>query len=106
MVALLGGVVLGLIGGYLAVKLQRVLLILSTSLLGAFRAIIGLSYFTAKMDWAFYLAKPDQVPALLENNGWMFPSILALAVVGVLAQFELGGPGGGKKEKKTKPRDD
>lgn len=106
MVALLGGAVLGLIGGFLAVKIQRVLLILSTALLGSFRAIIGLSYFTSKMDWAFYLAKPDQVPALLENNGWMFPAILALAVVGVLAQFELGGPGGGKKEKKSKPKDD
>lgn len=108
MVALLGGCVLGVIGGLLAVKLQRVLLILSTALLGSFRAIIGLSYFTSKMDWAFYLAKPDQVPALLENNGWMFPSIMALAVVGVLAQFELGlgGKGAGKKEKKSKPKDD
>lgn len=106
MVALLGGVVLGLVGGFLAVKLQRVLIILSTGLLGAFRTIVALSYFTSRMDWAFYLRKPEQIPALIENNTWMFPSILALAVVGVIAQFELGGTGGAKKEKKSKAKDE
>jgi hypothetical protein len=106
MVALLGGCVLGLVGGFLAVKLQRVLLILSTALLGSFRVIVALSYFTNRMDWAFYLRKPEQVPALLENNGWMLPSILTLAAVGVLAQFELGGSVGKKSEKKAKPKDE
>jgi len=106
MVALLGGVVLGLVGGFLAVKLQRVLIILSTGLLGSFRAIVALSYFTSRMDWAFYLRKPEQIPALIENNTWMFPSILALAVIGVIVQFELGGTGGAKKEKKSKAKDE
>lgn len=106
MVALLGGLVLGLVGGFLAVKLQRVLIILSTGLLGAFRTIVALSYFTHRMDWAYYLRQPAQVSVLLENNTWMFPSILALAVVGVIAQFELGGPGGAKKEKKSPGKDE
>jgi hypothetical protein len=74
--------------------------------LGAFRTIVALSYFTSRMDWAFYLRKPEQIPALLDNNAWMFPSILALAVVGVIAQFELGGTGGAKKEKKSKAKDE
>ncbi len=91
MVALLTGLVLGVIGGFLAVKVQRVLIILSTSLLGAFRAVLALSYFTSQLDWVFYFRQPDQVPALIENNAWMFPAILALAAVGVIAQLELGG---------------
>ncbi len=103
MVALLTGVVLGLIGGFLAVKVQRILIILSTSLLGSFRAILALSYFTSQIDWLFYFRQPDQLPALIDGNGWMFPSILALAVVGVLGQLELGGTKtGGKDREKTK----
>ena len=91
MVAMLTGVVLGIIGGFLAVKVQRILIILSTSLLGSFRAVLALSYFTSQLDWLFYFRQPDQMPALIDNNGWMFPSILALAAVGVVAQLELGG---------------
>lgn len=91
MVAMLTGVVMGVIGGFLAMKVQRVLIILSTSLLGSFRAVLALSYFTSQIDWLFYFRQPDQMPALIDNNGWMFPSILALAAVGVVAQLELGG---------------
>ncbi len=101
MVALLTGLVLGVIGGFLAVKLQRVLIVLSTALLGSFRAVLALSYFTSQLDWLFYFRRPEQMPALIEGNGWMFPSILALAVIGVIAQFELGG-GDGKKKSKDK----
>ncbi len=101
MVALLTGLVLGVIGGFLAVKVQRVLIILSTSLLGAFRAVLALSYFTSQLDWIFYFRQPDQVPALIENNAWMFPAILALAAVGVIAQLELGGA---KEPAKKKPK--
>jgi len=100
MVAMLAGVVLGTVGGFLAVKVQRVLIILSTSLLGAFRAILALSYFTSQIDWLFYFRQPDQMPALIDNNAWLLPSILALAAVGVLAQFELGG---GRESKDKKP---
>ncbi len=103
MVALLTGVVLGIIGGFLAVKVQRVLIILSTSLLGSFRAILALSFFTSQIDWLFYYKQPDQMPALIEGNSWMFPSIIALAAVGVIAQLELGGA---KEPKKSKPKDD
>lgn len=91
MVALLTGAVLGVIGGFLAIKVQRVLIVLSTALLGSFRAVVALSYFTSQLDWIYYLRQPEQLPALIEGNGWMFPSILALAAVGVIAQLELGG---------------
>ena len=97
MVALLSGVVMGVIGGFLAVKLQRVLIMLSTALLGSFRAMLALSYFTSRMDWLYYFQHPDQIPTLIDSNAWMFPSILALAAVGVIAQFELGGAAGKKK---------
>jgi hypothetical protein len=99
MVALLSGCVLGIVGGFLAVKLQRVLIMLSTALLGSFRAMLALAYFTNSIDWLYYFRQPDQMPALIEGNPWMFPAILALAVVGVIAQFELGGSGGKKKSK-------
>jgi len=99
MVALLTGCVLGVIGGFLAVKAQRVLITLSTALLGAFRAVLALAYFTNSIDWLYYVRQPDQLPALIDSNPWMFPSILALAAVGVIAQFELGGTGGKKKSK-------
>ena len=99
MVALLSSAVLGLVGGFLAVKLQRVLIMLSTALVGAFRAILALSFFTSRMDWLYYIQHPNQMPALIDNNAWMFPSILALATVGVFAQFELGGSAAKKKAK-------
>jgi len=99
MVALLSSAVLGVIGGFLAVKLQRGLIILSTALVGAFRAILALSFFTSRMDWLYYLRNPNQMPALIDNNTWMFPAILALAAVGVIAQFELGGSAVKKKAK-------
>jgi hypothetical protein len=102
MVALLAGVVLGIVGGFLAVKVQRILIILSTALLGSFRAVLALSYFTSQLDWLFYFRQPEQMPALIDHNAWMFPSILALAAVGVIAQLELGG---GKEPKKTKADD-
>ena len=102
MVAMLSGVVLGIVGGFLAVKVQRVLIILSTSLLGAFRAMLALSYFTSQIDWVFYFRQPDQLPALIENNAWLLPSIIALAAVGVMAQLELGGAGPAEKKPKAK----
>lgn len=91
MVALVSGVVLGIIGGFLAVGLQRVLIILSTSLLGAFRATVAIGYFVSKLDWLFYYQNPQQIPVLIDTNSWMFPLILGMTVVGVIAQFELGG---------------
>lgn len=99
MVALLSGGVLGVISGFLAVKLQRVLIMLSTALLGSFRAMLALAYFTNQIDWLYYFRQPDQMPALIDSNPWMFPAILALAAVGVIAQFELGGRSGKKKSK-------
>lgn len=99
-VAVIGGTVLGLIGGLVAVKLQKALIILSTALLGAFRAVLALSYFTHATGWIYYYSQPAQIPALLEGHPWMFPAILVLAVIGVIAQAE----GGGKKKKKS--RDD
>jgi hypothetical protein len=102
MVAMLTGVVLGVIGGFLAVKVQRVLIVLSTSLLGAFRAVLALSYFTSQIDWLFYFRQPDQMPALIDNHGWLLPAVLVLAAVGVLAQLELGGKGEPQEKKPAK----
>ena len=99
MVALLSGCVLGLIGGFLAVKIQRVLIILSTGLRGAFCAVLALAYFTHQIDWLFYARAPDQLPALIASNPWMLPAVLALAAVGAFAQFEAGESGGKKKSK-------
>lgn len=101
MVALLSGCVLGLIGGFAAVKLQEVLMKLSTALLGAFRAILALSFFINRTDWVYYFQHPEQIPALIDNTAWLFPAVLALAVVGAVAQFELGGSAGGKKKSKN-----
>lgn len=100
--AVLGAVLLGLVMAIVAVKLQRVLIVLSTALLGSFRAAIALSAFTHSTDWLYYYQQPAQIPALLEGNPWMFPSILALAAVGVIAQLELGG---GTKRRKAKDED-
>jgi Domain of unknown function (DUF4203) len=98
-VALVAGLVLGIIGGFLAVKVQRILIVLSTSLLGSFRAVLAMTYFTGQIDWLFYVRSPEQMPALLDGNGWMMPSILAFATVGVLTQLELGKAKESKKKK-------
>ncbi|MBL9216668.1 MAG: DUF4203 domain-containing protein [Opitutaceae bacterium] len=97
-VAMLTGCVLGVIGGFTAIKLQRVLITLSTALLGSFRATLALSYFTNQIDWLYYFRQPQQIAALIDGNKWMFPAILALAAVGVVCQFELGGRSGKKKD--------
>lgn len=89
-VALVSGVVLGIIGGFLAVSLQRVLIILSTALLGAFRVAVAVGYFVSKLDWLYYYQNPQQIPVLIDANSWMFPLILGLTIVGALAQFGLG----------------
>lgn len=104
MVALLSGLVLGVVGGVAAIKLQRVLLILSTALLGAFRAVIALAFFTSRLDWLYYLRHPEQLPALIDNRPWMLPSILALSGVGVLVQFGLGDKSWAQKSKKAEDK--
>ena len=101
MVALMSGLVLGIIGGFLAVKLQQVLIILSTALLGSFRAVLAVSYFTNQLDWFYYYQHPQQIPALIDNSGWMFPVIIGLAVAGAFAQFGLGGGSSTAKKKQT-----
>jgi len=101
MVALMSGLVLGIVGGFLAVKLQRILIILATALLGSFRAVLAAGFFVSRLDWFYYYQQPQQIPALIDNNPWMFPSILGLAVIGVIAQFELGGSLAKKKSKPT-----
>lgn len=105
-VALIASVVVGLIGGYAAVKLQKVVLVLATAVLGAFRAILGLAYFTGQIDWLFYYQQPQHLPALIDTHAWMFPSILVLAALGTIAQLEIGGGKGGAKKKKDKAGDE
>jgi len=63
MVALLSGCVMGIIGGFFAVKLQRVLIMLSTSLLGAFRAILALRISPAGSTGST-IPKPPQISRL------------------------------------------
>ncbi len=105
MVALLAALVVGVIGGLAAVKLQRVVIILATSLMGAFRAIFALMYFTNQLDWLYYFRQPQQIPAVIDTNTWVFPAVLVLAAVGALAQFEIGGGKGGKSGGGTKKKD-
>ncbi len=100
MVALLTGAVLGIVGGFVAVKIQKVLLILATALLGAFRALAATMYFTHQIDWLYYFQRPQQIPALIDSNNWLLPAVLTLAAVGAFAQFGLGGKSGGKKKDK------
>lgn len=101
MVALLTGLMLGVIGGFVAVKVQQALIVLSTALLGAFRAVLALAFFTNRLDWVYYYRQPQQIPALIDQNAWMFPAILVLAAVGAVIQFELGGAGKKKPAKKS-----
>lgn len=99
-VALLAGAGLGLVGGFVAIRLQKVVLILATALLGSFRALLGLMYFTHRIDWSYYLfQQPRQIPALLDNNAWLLPAILTLATAGVIAQFGLKGGDAAKKDR-------
>ncbi|HVT73819.1 MAG TPA: DUF4203 domain-containing protein [Lacunisphaera sp.] len=99
MVALLAAGVIGLVGGYLALKLQRVVLVLATALLGAFRVVLATCYFTEQLDWIFYFEKPPQIPALVAGHPWMLPSVVALAAVGAVVQLGTGAKGGKKKAK-------
>lgn len=98
-VAVLGGCVLGVATGFVAVKLQRPLIALSTALLGAFRAILALSFFTQQLDWIFYFRQPMQIAALIDGNPWMFPAVLVLAAIGTISQLEQDRGGGGKKSR-------
>ncbi|HVU18782.1 MAG TPA: DUF4203 domain-containing protein [Candidatus Didemnitutus sp.] len=102
-VALLSSAVIGIIGGILAVKLQRTLLILATALLGSFRALLGAMYFTQHLDWVYYVTqKPQQIPALIDGNRWLFPSVLVLAAVGAIAQFGIGSRASAANAKRKK----
>lgn len=109
MVALLAACIVGIIGGIAAVKLQKVVIILATALMGSFRAILALMYFTNQLDWVYYFRQPQQIPALIDNNAWVFPAVLVLAAVGAIAQFEIAGgkagkSAGGKKKKGAKEK--
>lgn len=105
MVALLTGGVLGIIGGIAAVKLQKVILVLATAVLGAFRATTALMYFTHRIDWVYYFRQPQQIPALISGHPWLLPAVLLLAAIGAVAQFELGSRSGGGKKKSAKKSD-
>ncbi|HVZ66225.1 MAG TPA: DUF4203 domain-containing protein [Lacunisphaera sp.] len=99
MVALLAAGVIGLVGGFLALKLQRIVLVLATALLGAFRVMLAICYFTEQLDWLFYFEKPQQIPALVAGHPWMLPSVLALAAVGAVVQLGTGAKASKKKAK-------
>lgn len=102
-VALLTGCVLGVIGGILAVKLQRVVLILATAVLGSFRALLALLFFTQRLNWVHYLCeRPQELPGVIQANAWLLPAVLVLAGVGAMAQFGLGGERAPKAKKSPK----
>lgn len=99
-VALAAGIVLGLIGGFVAVKFQRLLIIFSTSLLGAFRVLLALMFFTNRTDWNFYLfQQPQQIPALIDSHSWLMPATVLVATAGTLVQLDLKGDAAGKKNR-------
>lgn len=90
--ALIAGCGLGLICGFIAIKLQKVLLVLATALGGAFRALLAVMYFTHHTDWAYYLfQQPQQIPALVDQTPWLLPATLILAAAGAITQFGLTG---------------
>ena len=98
--ALIAGCGLGLASGFIALKLQKILLILATALMGSFRALLALMFFTHRIDWMYYLVQqPGQIPVLVENNAWLLPATLTLAAVGAWAQFGLGGKESNKKDR-------
>jgi len=97
LVALGAAAVAGLVGGVLAVKLQKVLLVLATALLGALRVALTAAYFARHLDWLFYVRHPEQLPALIDREAWLLPAVLGLAAVGAVAQFGLVGADRGKK---------
>jgi len=103
-VALLGAAVVGVVGGWAAIKLQKAALILATALLGAFRAVLALAYFGAQVDWLFHLRHPQHLPALVDGNRWILPVVLVLAAVGAIAQFEVGGRARPAKGKRAEGR--
>jgi hypothetical protein len=90
MVAVAAGIVLGIIGGVVAVKLERIMIVLFTSLFGSLRAVLALTYFTSQIDWLFYVRQPKEITALLYGFSLVIPLtlILVLTVVGV--RFQLG----------------
>jgi hypothetical protein len=106
MVAMLSGCVLGIIGGFVAVKMQQMLIILSTALIGSFRTIVAVGYFTSRLDWITYFQNPQKLPILIDTNTWMFPAIIVLAVLGVVVQLGLGGSSGPSGKKKDKAKQD
>ncbi len=98
--ALIAGCGLGLVGGFIALKLQKILLILSTALQGAFRALLALMFFTQHLDWAYYLfQRPQNIPALIDTHAWLLPATLVLAAAGVFAQFGIKDNGPTKKDR-------
>lgn len=101
-VALLAAVVVGVVGGFAAIKLQKAVLILATALLGAFRAVLAIAWFASQVDWLFHLRQPQHLPALVDANPWILPAVLVLAAAGAIAQFEVGGGGRGRAAKEKK----
>ena len=98
--AFVAGCGLGIISGFVSIKLQKVLLILATALLGSFRALLALMYFTNHTDWDYYLfQQPRQIPALIDGTAWLLPAVLTLAAAGIIAQFELNGEDPAKKNR-------
>lgn len=102
LVALGAATVAGLVGGVLAVKLQKILLVLATALLGALRVALTAAYFARHLDWLYHFQHPEQLPALLEREGWILPTVLVLASVGAVTQFGLVGAGGGRPRQPAK----
>ncbi len=87
----LGSLVAGVVTGLVALKLQRVAVVMSTAVVGAFRSLMALMYFTHGLDWLYYYRAPEQLPALVEANAWLLPATLVLAGLGAIAQFEETG---------------
>ena len=99
--ALVAGCGLGLIGGFVAIKLQKSVLILATALVGSFRALLALMFFTDQTDWAYYLLQdPRQIPALIDHTAWLLPVTFTLAAAGAISQFGLDGEDDAKNNRK------
>lgn len=90
-IILVCGLVFGVLGGWLALKVQRGVLIVATAMLGSLRAVLAAMYFTHHLDWSYYFSgHPEQLSALLEVHTWLLPVVLGLAIIGILAQSGQG----------------
>jgi hypothetical protein len=80
-------IALGLFSGILALLLQKVIIIVSTALVGSWMAVSGGAYFLGRFDPYRFLQNPSSVFDSFENKELLLVGWLLLAGLGMLVQF-------------------